>query len=153
MSYSTQIANTVRKFLTADDWNFSFDDEKGIFTFNLTVKTKMKKISYRVLINDNGYSVYAASPLGADDCLHEMAEFICRANYGLRNGNFELDFRDGEVRYKCYVNCDGQMPSTEIVKDSIYVPYFMMKRYGDGIISVIFGNQTAEDAIRTCEAD
>jgi hypothetical protein len=153
MSYSTQIANTVRKFLTADDWNFSFDDEKGIFTFNLSVKTKMKKISYRVLINDNGYSVYAASPLGADDCLHEMAEFICRANYGLRNGNFELDFRDGEVRYKCYVNCDGQMPSTEIVKDSIYVPYFMMKRYGDGIISVIFGNQTAEDAIRTCEAD
>jgi hypothetical protein len=153
MSYSTQIANTVRKFLTADDWNFSFDDEKGIFTFNLTVKTKMKKISYRVLINDNGYSVYAASPLGADDCLHEMAEFICRANYGLRNGNFELDFRDGEVRYKCYVNCDGQMPSTEIVKDSIYVPYFMMKRYGDGIISVIFGNQTAEEAVRTCEAD
>jgi hypothetical protein len=153
MSYSTQIANTVRKFLTADDWNFSFDDEKGIFTFNLSVKTKMKKISYRVLINDNGYSVYAASPLGADDCLHEMAEFVCRANYGLRNGNFELDFRDGEVRYKCYVNCDGQMPSTEIVKDSIYVPYFMMKRYGDGIISVIFGNQTAEDAIRTCEAD
>jgi hypothetical protein len=136
MSYSTQIANTVRKFLTADDWNFSFDDEKGIFTFNLTVKTKMKKISYRVLINDNGYSVYAASPLG-----------------GLRNGNFELDFRDGEVRYKCYVNCDGQMPSTEIVKDSIYVPYFMMKRYGDGIISVIFGNQTAEEAVRTCEAD
>jgi hypothetical protein len=153
MSYSTQIANTVRKFLTADDWNFSFDDEKGIFTFNLSVKTKMKKISYRVLINDNGYSVYAASPLGADDCLHEMAEFICRANYGLRNGNFELDFRDGEVRYKCYVNCDGQMPSTEIVKDSIYVPYFMMKRYGDGIISVIFGNQTAEEAVRTCEAD
>jgi hypothetical protein len=153
MSYSTQIANTVRKFLTADDWNFSFDDEKGIFTFNLTVKTKMKKISYRVLINDNGYSVYAASPLGADDCLHEMAEFVCRANYGLRNGNFELDFRDGEVRYKCYVNCDGQMPSTEIVKDSIYVPYFMMKRYGDGIISVIFGNQTAEEAVRTCEAD
>jgi hypothetical protein len=153
MSYSTQIANTVRKFLTADDWNFSFDDDKGLFTFNLTMKTKMKKISYRVLINDNGYSVYAASPLGADDCLHEMAEFVCRANYGLRNGNFELDFRDGEVRYKCYVNCDGQMPCDEIVKDSIYVPYFMMKRYGDGIISVIFGNQTAEEAVRTCEAD
>jgi hypothetical protein len=153
MSYSTQIANTVRKFLTGDDWNFSFDDDKGLFTFNLTMKTKMKKISYRVLVNDNGYSVYAASPLGADDCLHEMAEFVCRANYGLRNGNFELDFRDGEVRYKCYVNCDGQMPCDEIVKDSIYVPYFMMKRYGDGIISVIFGNQTAEEAVRTCEAD
>jgi hypothetical protein len=29
----------------------------------------------------------------------------------------------------------------------------MMKRYGDGIISVIFGNQTAEEAVRTCEAD
>jgi hypothetical protein len=150
MSYSTQIANTVRKFLTADDWNYSFDDEKGIFTFNLSIKTKLKKLSYRVVVNDNGYSVYAAIALGADDCLHEMAEFVCRANYGLRNGNFELDFRDGEIRYKCYVNCDGQMPTNEIVKDSIYIPYYMMKRYGDGIVSVLFGNQTPEEAIRSC---
>ncbi len=29
-----------------------------------------------------------------------IAEFVARANDGLRIGNFELDFGDGEVRYK-----------------------------------------------------
>ena len=29
-----------------------------------------------------------------------MAEFLTRANYGIMIGNFEMDFNDGEVRYK-----------------------------------------------------
>jgi hypothetical protein len=31
---------------------------------------------------------------------YEVSEFLTRANYGLAAGNFELDFADGEVRYK-----------------------------------------------------
>ena len=30
----------------------------------------------------------------------EVSRFLTRANYGLADGNFELDFEDGEVRYK-----------------------------------------------------
>jgi hypothetical protein len=30
----------------------------------------------------------------------EVSHFLTRANYGLADGNFELDFEDGEVRYK-----------------------------------------------------
>ena len=36
-----------------------------------------------------------------------MAEFLTRANYGLRIGNFEMDFEDGEVRYKSSVDFEG----------------------------------------------
>ena len=80
-----------------------------------------------------------------------MADFICRANYGLLNGNFELDIRDGEIRYKTYVDCEGNNPSIEIVRNSIYCPAAMMERYSAGIADIIFGNATAEEAVIKCE--
>jgi hypothetical protein len=37
----------------------------------------------------------------------EVSEFLTRANYGLAAGNFELDFDDGEVRYKSVLHLQG----------------------------------------------
>lgn len=153
MNYNTSIAKLVKAFLDSDDWNYNFDDEKGVFTFNLSLSNKLKKISYRVRIRKYDYVVYATSLMDADDCKAEMAEFITRANYGLFNGNFEMDYRDGEVRYKCFVNCDETAPGRETVKDSIYIPAAMFKRYGDGIISILFGMKSAQQAVADCEAD
>jgi hypothetical protein len=114
--YSMNIANAVCDFLNEDDWHFSFDQERGIFKFGLQLKGKLKKISYIVDIKDDEYLVYAISPLGADEddskMMSNMAEFICRANYGLKMGNFELDFDDGEVRFKVHVLCKGITPTT-----------------------------------------
>ena len=81
-----------------------------------------------------------------------MAEFLCRANYGLANGNFELDFRDGEIRYKCFVNCDETVPGKETIKDSIYVPARMFTRYSEGILAVLFNMKSAEQAVKDCES-
>lgn len=117
------------------------------------MSNKLKKVNYRVRIRKYDYVSYAYCPLNADDCKTEMAEFVTRANYGLINGNFEMDFRDGELRYKCFVNCDETIPGKETIKDSIYVPAAMFKRYGDGIVSVMFGVKSARDAISDCESD
>lgn len=152
MAYSAKIAQRVKRFLDEDDWNYDFNEEKGNFVFNLTLKGKLQKVSYRVLIRQFDYTVYVTCPMSANECKAQMAEFISRANYGLTNGNFELDFRDGEIRYKCFVNCDGTEPGTEIIKDSIYLPAQMFKRYGDGIVAVIFDMKTPEQAVEDCEA-
>jgi hypothetical protein len=37
----------------------------------------------------------------------EVSHFLTRANYGLADGNFELDFEDGEVRYKTVLHVHG----------------------------------------------
>lgn len=103
-TYSKNIANAINNFLTEDDWRFSFDEQRGLFEFGLCLKGKVKKIRYIVDVKEDEYLVYAISPLGADDddetMMASMAEFVCRANYGLKNGNFELDMRDGEIRFK-----------------------------------------------------
>jgi hypothetical protein len=44
-----------------------------------------------------------------------MAEFLTRAKYGLCMGNFEMDFGDGEVRYKASLDiADGELTAKMI---------------------------------------
>ena len=154
-TYSMDIANAVCDFLNEDDWHFSFDQERGIFRFGLGLKGKLKKVNYIVDIKDDEYLVYAISPLGADEedpnMMSNMAEFICRANYGLKMGNFELDFDEGEVRFKVHVPCEGIIPTSTIIKRSIYCPASMFKRYGSGIVDIIFGGVSGKDAVNKCE--
>lgn len=154
-TYSKAIANAINNFLTEDDWHFSFDDQRGLFKFGLCLKGRIKKVNYIVDVKEDEYVVYAISPLGADEddekMMAAMSEFICRANYGLKNGNFELDMRDGEIRYKSFVDCEGITPTMEMVRNSIHCPAAMFDRYGAGIVDIIFGNVTARDAIAKCE--
>lgn len=115
----------------------------------------MKKINYYIAMLQDSYLVYAISPFGADEddeeMMAEMAEFVCRANYGLRNSNFELDMRDSEIRFKSFVDCAGILPSMKMVTNSIYTPAIMFERYGPGIVDIIFDHVTAKDAIVKCE--
>ena len=154
-NYSVEIANAIKFHLKEDDWHFSFNEEKGLFKFGLSLKSKIKNISYIVDVRDDEYIVYAIAPIGVDEedkkMMATMAEFICRANYGLPHGNFELDMRDGEVRFKCFVDCDGITPTDDMVRHSIHCPASMFKRYGSGIVDIIFGNATAKEAVEKCE--
>lgn len=154
-SYSMNIANAVNNFLKEDDWHFSFDENRGIFRFGLGLKGKLKKLHYIVDIKDDEYLVYAISPLGADEedarMMANMAEFICRANYGLKMGNFELDFDDGEVRFKVHVLCKGVTLTAEMFKRSIYCPATMFDHYGSGIVDIIFNDTSGKAAVEKCE--
>lgn len=99
--------------------------------------------------------MYAIAPLGADEddskMMASMAEFVCHANYGLKNGNFELDMRDGEIRFKSFVDCEGITPTLDMVRNSIHCPAAMFERYGDGIVGIIFGGMSAKEAVDRCE--
>ena len=87
--YSKDIAHAINTYLKEDDWHFSFDEIRGVFKFGLSLKAKMKKINYFIYVKEDEYIVYAVSPLGADEedekMMAAMAEFVCRANYGLKN--------------------------------------------------------------------
>lgn len=155
ITYSKNIAKAINHFLTEDDWHFSFDDQRGLFRFGLCLKGRIKKVNYIVDVKEDEYIVYAISPLGANEddekMMATMAEFVCRANYGLKNGNFELDMQDGEIRFKSFVDCEGITPTTEMIWNSIRCPAAMFDRYGAGIVDIVFGNATAKDAIAKCE--
>ena len=154
-NYSNEIANVVEQFLTDDDRHYSFDEEHGIFDFGLRVRSKIQKIKYLIDVKEDEMVVYGICPIGADcddeKMMAQMAEFICRANFDLKNGCFEFDFRDGEIRYKSFIDCDEVLPSTQVVKNSIHCIAAMYKRYAAGITSIIFAGSSAKEAIVMCE--
>jgi hypothetical protein len=154
-TYSNEITAVVKQFLDGEDWHYSFDENRGILDFGLRNRSKIQKIKYLVDVKDDEIIFYGICPIGADrddaEMMAQMAEFLCRANYGLKNGSFEFDFRDGEIRYKSFVDCDGVLPSTEVVKNSIYCIDAMYKRYAPGIVDIIFAGCSAKDAIAKCE--
>ncbi len=156
-TYSVKISNLIKEFLSMDDWHYSFDDRNGTFQFGLNISAKIKNIKYLVDVDEDSFIVYAYCPIGADtdntEMMHRMSDFVCRANYGLKNGNFELDMRDGEIRYKCYADCENTLPSIEVVRTSIYFPAVMFERYGTGIAEIIFNNSTAQAAIAKSEGN
>lgn len=153
--YSVKIANAVKDFLVYDDWKFCFDEDLGVFWFVLCVKSTIKEIDYMIQVHDNDYVVYAFSPIGADednrDMMLKMAEFVCRVNDGLVNGNFELNMDDGSINYKTYVDCGGGMtPSRVVVRNSIYCCASMFDQYAPGILDIILGDSEAKDAVDEC---
>lgn len=153
--YSPEIVENIKEFLDSDDWKFEFNEEKGSFNFGVTIDSNIKNIRYFLPVREDGYTVYAVSPINADnhdkDVMREMSEFICRANYGIRNGNFELDMRDGEIRYKVFVDCENITLSQEVIKNSIVIPSIMFERYSPGMIDIMFRGIKAEEAIIKCE--
>ena len=83
----------------------------------------------------------------------QVAEYLTRANFGLRNGNFELDYSDGEIRYKTFVDCEDLLPSAAVLRDAVTIPVDMFDRYGNGLMSVVLGVRTPEEAIQDAEKD
>ncbi len=55
-----EIANELKNYLQNNDWSFRFDDERGIFSLGLNIKSKLKNIRYTISVNEDSYVVYAA---------------------------------------------------------------------------------------------
>lgn len=155
--YSDDLVNAVKKFLEEDDWNYTFDEDMGVFDFGLRIKSKIQKIRYLIDTQEDAIILYGMCPISADcedsEMMSRMAEFFCRVNYGLKNGCFEFDFKDGEIRFKSYIDCDEYIPSTKVIGNSIYCISRLFKRYASGITDIIFAGRSAEEAVEECEKE
>lgn len=153
--YSDKIANVVKTFLEDDEWKYSFNEKKGVFHFGLRIRSKIQRINYVIHVYKDEMITYGISPVAADpdnpEIMRQMAEFICCANYGLKNGCFELDFRDGEIRFKSFIDCDHQLPSAEVVENSVRCTAAMFQYYAAGFTDIIFGGASAADTIKKYE--
>lgn len=80
-----------------------------------------------------------------------VAEFLTRANCGMIIGNFELDFADGEIRYKTSIDVEGDRLSFPLIRQLVYANLKMMDAYLPGIMSVIYSSVLPVDAIASIE--
>jgi hypothetical protein len=80
-----------------------------------------------------------------------IAEMVCRANYGLPLGAFELGFDDGVLRFRCSVDYEDVGLSKPMIRNVLGPAVYTMDRYLPGFLGVLFGGKTASDAIAEIE--
>jgi hypothetical protein len=76
-----------------------------------------------------------------------VAEFLTRINYMLTVGNFEMDFSDGEVRYRTSVDVEGDHLSNALLKQLTMANVTMMDQHLPGILAIINDNVLPIDAV------
>ena len=95
------------------------------------------------------YSVCPVSAPAANRAA--VAELLTRANYGLVIGNFEMDFEDGEIRYKTGIDVCGDRLTPALIRQMVYANVATMDIYLPGILSVIYGDVSAAEAVAQVE--
>jgi hypothetical protein len=69
----------------------------------------------------------------------------------MRIGNFELDFDDGEVRYKTSIDIEGGELTAKMIENLLRANLSTMNRYFTGMMELIYGEGDAEELIREIE--
>jgi hypothetical protein len=80
-----------------------------------------------------------------------VAELLTRANYGIIVGNFEIDLRDGEVRYKTSLDIEGGSLTPTLVHNLVGTNVRMMDRYLPGIFAVALEDKDPLEALAEIE--
>ena len=132
------LLETVIEFFEDDDWPFARLDDPALLSLAFQGDNGRWTCYAQVREDAQEFIFYSLCPVNAPaDRRSQMAEFLTRANYGLILGNFEMDFTDGEIRYKTSIDVEGDRLSQSLVKRLVYTNVTLMDKYLPGIIAVV----------------
>lgn len=142
----------ICNYLEAKDWHFCPKPDRGII---VSIGTGSNG-TYQIVIDHKQDSciliVYVYMPLKVPPNKRlDVAEFITRANHGIVVGNFEMDFEDGETRFKGSTCYDGGILTNGMIEDVLQRSAFTMNRYFPGLNQIIWGNFAPQQAIAEIE--
>ena len=157
------MVEVVKKFLDGgfdgEEWNYETIHEIA-FSGNISgIGGKIDNLKFYIVVSDETVTCYHVVPIKVpEEQRIAVNEFITRANYGLTIGNFEMDFNDGELRYKTNVsqndllrNDTAALHSMEIL---MAIGPSMWQRYGDSIAALLFGfaDKSIAEIVEQCES-
>ena len=117
----SQIKQKIEEYFNDMELVYTVEEEEDICMYQiglaLDVDTKISKIVLNIAIREDSIIVISRADIKADSQSKlRVSEFICRANWGMLNGNFEFDYDEGNIRYKIYINIeDGEISKDEFV--------------------------------------
>lgn len=144
----------IKEFFENCKWNYEFVEDNNVFVANMNMGGIIGVLRIFVFVRDTDYCVYTVLNSNAEKkAFARVAEYLHRVNYGTHDGNFELDYRDGEIRYKTYVNFEGITLSPTVIEDSIFVTIFMFEKYGKNLFRAMLGDESIELLVSDAEKE
>lgn len=146
--------DTMQQFFREDDWRFEHLEGKTILKMGFKGDNGAWRCFAQIREEQRQFIFYSILDTNCpEDKRHNMAEFLTRANYGLITGNFEMDFSDGEVRFKTSMDVKENEDKfcTGLIKRLVYINVLMTDKYLPGIMGVMYGVLSPTEAIAKVE--
>ncbi len=149
----TKQLKAIQEYCDSQNWNYSVNEEKNYLTMRMSLRSVESCTIYAQARGEDGFTIYTVFPLKAPEGKRDaVAAFLTRANYGLIVGNFELDFDDGEIRYKVTaINGEDNLLPPDVTERLFDMGFCMFDRYGEGLLSVIYGNAAPIETVDAIE--
>ena len=146
---STQAMTTLIRYLEREDWSFlrrehvilsHLTSRNGSFRLIVDVRQELDP-DQRILL------VYVTAPVKVPpEKRLAVVEYTTRANWVAVVGNFEMDFSDGEIRYKgCLDYADGEVTLSMLAR-LFQRCVSTMDRFFPGLMRILYGNVDAVTA-------
>jgi hypothetical protein len=138
--------------LQQDEWIYSVDRNRPLVYTTATGTNGSFRIVLDLKEEDHILIVYVFSPVRVPTNKRlDVAEFITRANFGTMIGNFEMDFSDGDLRYKGSFEYDGGELVHKMIEQLLGKCAYSMNKYFPGLMRIIYGDVDPRAAIAEIE--
>ncbi|NET58186.1 MAG: YbjN domain-containing protein [Symploca sp. SIO2E6] len=147
-AHEESILATIIAYFTKDDWTFTKLQGQSVLQLAYQGKNGLWNCYAQARETEKQFIFYSIYPeLVSEDKRLTMAELLTRLNYGLVIGNFEMDFNDGEIRYKTSIGVEGNILTHQVIKRLVYANVTIIDHYLPTIRAVMDGNKSPEEAI------
>ena len=150
-SIKQDVINAIKSVFDEKEFIYTYDEERSRFLIGFSLNATIDSTRIVFLVKEEYYVAYATVNLAANKNIDQVYEFVSRANSGILNGNFELDSKTGNIRYKIFVEFGDQIPSKTTILHTINIAVTMVELYIDGLLKVITGAASAQVAINEIE--
>lgn len=138
--YAQGIADAISSYLDATNIDYTFDEEKGKFTFNYY---QLKLI---INVNEDDFFTYTYTKLKpSEQTLSLVYKYMQRIGSAESLANFTYD-EEGYLVCRCYTNCFDYIPPQEMIEDSILSVANRMDSYCD-VFSIIANEDAPSDEV------
>jgi hypothetical protein len=143
------------EYLDAKNFNYSSYPEENRISLTMSGYQANYRFAFRITHEGEFLQLTAFYPFFVrnEKLRPSAAELLTRANYNLLLGNFEMDMKDGEIRFHVtHMIEDGGLTQSAIDK-AYSATLFTMDRYFPALMQHIHAGYTPEDAVFHAELD
>jgi hypothetical protein len=140
-----------------DGHKYQYTSHGGEERVNLTLAGKHAdyRVILRVTHGGDFFQIYIHYPFRVRDeaVRASAAELVCRANYGMLVGGFEIDMSDGEIRFHVAHLILGLPLYPETAERLLFTAVSSLDRYFPAFMQHLHAGHTPEDAVYLAEVD
>ena len=138
------ITETVKSI--AEEARWSIQEWNGMIKIDADSQNGTWQTFCKILEEEKRFCYYSLCPVNAPkEKIPYMAEVLTRINYGLKVGNFEMDYETGEIHFKTYVDFFGEEDEKPALAQCIYANIMSFDNYFPKLLQAIHGGEEGKE--------